>query len=266
MKPSVQNFRSDPPKKLSKREDKKRINIHWNSRLFFQLGIIVSLLFVFAVMQSTLGMTARTYKMNERPIWVEPPVKTFVIEQPNTEMPKEVVKNPPVIKPKRITEKITVIKDDDKSLTETKNTTVEPPVTNVDPVKPKDPTSTVEVPTGPQNINVVEFVPVFPGCESLGNNTARRDCLASKIHEFIAKTFNTEKFAHYDSGKTLRIAVMFKINESGNVVDVVARAPDAKLEREAQRVINKLPRMTPGRQGDIPVEVIYTVPIKFNID
>ena len=56
------------------------------------------------------------------------------------------------------------------------------------------------------------------------------------------------------------------IDDKGNVVDVVARAPDSKLEREAQRVINKLPRMTPGRQGDMPVEVIYTIPIKFNID
>ncbi|QNJ97823.1 energy transducer TonB [Constantimarinum furrinae] len=266
MKPSVQNFRSDPPKKLSKREDKKRININWNSRLFFQLGIIAGLLIVFALMQSTLGMTAKAYKVHERPLWVEPPVKTFVVEQPKVEVKQEVVKKPPVVKPKTITEVIEVIKNDDQTKVETKNTSVDVPKTNEEPVKPIKTNVVVDVPKGPKNINVVEFAPVFPGCESMGNNEAQKDCLASKLHEFIAKTFDTDKFAHYDTGKSLRIAVMFKIDDKGNVVDVVARAPDSKLEREAQRVINKLPRMTPGRQGDMPVEVIYTIPIKFNID
>jgi protein TonB len=40
MKSTAKNVRN-------KRQEKKQINIQWNSRLFFQIGIIVSLLTVF---------------------------------------------------------------------------------------------------------------------------------------------------------------------------------------------------------------------------
>ncbi len=38
----------------NKRAQKKQTNIKWNSRLFFQIGVIVSLLLIFFLMQTNL--------------------------------------------------------------------------------------------------------------------------------------------------------------------------------------------------------------------
>ena len=52
--------------------------------------------------------------------------------------------------------------------------------------------------------------------------------------------------------------VSFFVNK--NDVDI------KELEAEAKRVVNLLPKMTPGEQKGKPVNVTYMLPISFNID
>ncbi len=111
----------------------------------------------------------------------------------------------------------------------------------------------------------VEFVTVFTGCENLGTNQAKVDCMSSKIGEFVSRKFRTESFSYLDSGDFQRIHVQFKIDVNGNVTDIKARAPDKGLEKEAIRVIGKLPDMIPGRQGSQNVNVVYSMPILFKL-
>ena len=40
---------------------------------------------------------------------------------------------------------------------------------------------------------------------------------------------------------------------------------DKNLEKEAKRIIDKLPRMTPGRQRGRPVRVPFSIPITFRL-
>lgn len=262
MKSFVSFFKSGPKRKLTKREDKRSINLPWNSRFFFQVGLIVSLLAVFFIMESTLGQT-KTYSAKKvRPMLFDPPVTTYVVEKP-VEIPapkQEVVKKQLPLKEKIITSTVKVIEDPTKF--------IETPVASTETPAPSEPVvdNTPAVPvkkSGPENVNSVEFVPVFPGCESLLTNNERKECMSSKIREFIAKEFKSDKFSHMDSGKSHRIGVQFKIDANGAITEIVARAPDAALEKEAQRVIAKLPRMKPGKQGTLPVEVMYTIPIVF---
>ena len=63
----------------------------------------------------------------------------------------------------------------------------------------------------------------------------------------------------------IQIDVQFKIDQTGKVVDIKTRAPHPALEKEAKRVINKIPEMKPGMQQDKPVGVLYNLPIKFNV-
>ena len=42
-----------------------------------------------------------------------------------------------------------------------------------------------------------------------------------------------------------------------------SRAPHPRLEKEAARVVNMLPKMKPGRQRGRAVVVSYTLPITF---
>ena len=57
----------------------------------------------------------------------------------------------------------------------------------------------------------------------------------------------------------------FEIDKSGNVVGVRSRAPHPRLEKEAARVINMLPKMKPGRQRGKAVIVPYSLPITFQV-
>ena len=62
-----------------------------------------------------------------------------------------------------------------------------------------------------------------------------------------------------------RISVIFKIDRTGSVIGVRARAPHPRLEKEAVRVINLLPKMKPGRQRGKAVIVPYSLPIIFQV-
>ena len=111
---------------------------------------------------------------------------------------------------------------------------------------------------------VIENVPVFPGCER-GNNAKKRKCMSEKIAKFVQRKFNTDLAGDLGLTGRQRISVIFKIDKSGNVTGVRARAPHPRLEKEAQRVINLLPKMQPGKQRGKAVIVPYSLPIIFQV-
>ena len=265
MKPSVQIFKSNQPKMLSKREDKKSINLRWNSGLIFQIGLILSLIAVFFVVESTIGVSADKTTGIAKVFLEEPPVVAYVVEidKPKVIAPTDQdVKRPK--EKKQILNIIDVI-DNKNKLNESKTISTDVPV-DPDPVKTKLPIESKQAKnTTPTNIMGVEFVPVFPGCESLSENKEKIACMSDKIRAFIGRKFNTDKFSDMNPGKQ-RITVQFKIDINGNVMDVRARSKIKELQVEAERVVSKLPQMRPGRQGDNAVDVQYMVPITFRID
>jgi len=111
---------------------------------------------------------------------------------------------------------------------------------------------------------VIENVPIFPGCDK-GNNTERRKCMSQKITKFVQRKFNTDLAGDLGLSGRQRINVIFKIDKNGDVVGVRARAPHPRLEKEATRVINLLPKMKPGRQRGKAVIVPYSLPIIFQV-
>ena len=115
----------------------------------------------------------------------------------------------------------------------------------------------VEVP-----FSVIENVPEYPGCEK-GTNAQKRKCMSDKIAKFVQKKFNTDLAGDLGLSGKQKINVMFKIDKKGNVTGVRSRAPHPRLEKEAARVINLLPKMKPGRQRGRAVVVPYSLPITF---
>ena len=112
---------------------------------------------------------------------------------------------------------------------------------------------------------VIEDVPVFPGCEDLASNDARKECMSSKITEFINKNFDTSLGQSLGLKGINRIYVQFRIKKDGEVEVMGARAPHPALQEEAKRVVNMLPEMTPGKQKGQEVGVLYSLPITFNV-
>ena len=60
--------------------------------------------------------------------------------------------------------------------------------------------------------------------------------------------------------------VYFVVGRDGNVKNVkVLREVDSRLDKEAKRVVESLPRFEPGQQRGKSVSVQYTIPVKFII-
>lgn len=114
---------------------------------------------------------------------------------------------------------------------------------------------------------VVENVPVFPGCESLKTNAELKNCMSDNISSFVISNFDLEIANKLDmpDGK-VRINMQFKINKDGYVTDIMARAPHTELEQEAIRVINSLPKFEPGKHRGERVNVMYSLPIVFQVE
>ncbi|HDZ06802.1 hypothetical protein LCGC14_0243340 [marine sediment metagenome] len=108
---------------------------------------------------------------------------------------------------------------------------------------------------------VVDEVPIFPGCEDAED---KRACFNEKIQKHISKHFNYPQAAQ-DANIEGRVSVMFIINSEGIIENIKLRGPDKLLEDEVERIIKKLPKMTPGKQRGKVVNVPFSIPIQFKL-
>ena len=60
-----------------------------------------------------------------------------------------------------------------------------------------------------------------------------------------------------------RVYVNFIISRDGSIIDIRMLGPDKNLEKEAERIISKLPKMIPGKQRGRPVRDPFSIPITF---
>lgn len=110
---------------------------------------------------------------------------------------------------------------------------------------------------------VIEDVPIYPGCERV-KKSERRACFQDKINKHIRKNFRYPEIAQ-EMGIQGRVYVSFIIDKDGSITGVRMRGPDKNLEKEAARIIGKLPKMTPGKQRGRPVRVPFSIPITFRL-
>lgn len=110
-----------------------------------------------------------------------------------------------------------------------------------------------------------EVVAIYPGCEKAKTNKQKMRCMSTKISEFVGKNYKTRLARKAKLNGTVKIYVVFNINEHGKAVKIRSKAPHPLLEKEALRVIRRLPRMKPATIEDIPVSVKFTLPIIFKV-
>lgn len=108
----------------------------------------------------------------------------------------------------------------------------------------------------------IDKAPTFPGCEA-----GDKDCFSKKIQKHFLNNFDSKlpKTLGLKSGRK-RVFIGFKIDKEGNIVDVKARAPHDKIEEEVIKVMNLLPKVTPGEQDGQAVAVTYSIPFTLVID
>ena len=232
-----------------------KANLENYTKIFMQLGLVLALLVVY------LAIEKKTYDrviadLGPVVLNMEDEEQTVEIEQIK---PPE-VKTPPPPTP----DKIEVVEDE----VEVEETVIESTETDEDEAVEVEEIIEIEEAEEVEEdvpFAIIEDVPVYPGCK--GNKAKLRACLQEKITKHVNKKFNSELASDLGLSPGIkRIFVMFKIDKSGNITDVMARAPHKRLQEEAIRVVKLLPKMTPGKQRGRPVGVKYSLPIAFKVE
>ena len=109
--------------------------------------------------------------------------------------------------------------------------------------------------------STIEEVPVFPGCEKEND---KRACFQKMMNKHISKVFRYPEIAQ-EMGVEGKVFTQFTIKKDGSIGNILLRGPDKNLEKEAQRIISKLPKMKPGKQRERNVKVAFSVPITFKL-
>jgi len=220
-----------------------------NSSLYFVIGLFAVMLFTYVAFEW------KTYdEVNDYDISMN--VDDLLDEEvPMTEQ----IKTPPPPPPPAAPEIIEVVEDEEEveeTVIESTETSQEEEIVEVEDVVVEEIEEDVDVPFA-----VIEDVPVFPGCE---NESDKRACFNKMIQKHIGKNFRYPEIAQ-EMGVQGRVSVMFVIQKDGSIGNVRMRGPDKNLEAEAARIINKLPKMTPGKQRGRAVRVPFSIPINFKL-
>ena len=241
--------------KLNHMKPKKNpeLEIGRNSNLYFAIGLCLMLF---------LSWQALEYKTYDKEIAA---IDILDMEaEYEEEIPLLNVNTPPPPPPPVAVQESIQIVDDIEEVEETviestetgQEEAIEDYDVDVSDVNVEEVEEDIEVPFA-----IIEDVPVFPGCEGL-TKSETKNCFQEKMQEHVRKNFNYPQTA-LDMRIQGRVSVIFIIDSKGYIAGIRSRGPDRILEKEAERIIGKLPKMKPGKQRGKPVKVAYAVPIFF---
>jgi protein TonB len=240
---------------------KHDVSLQKNSSLYFQIGLILCLLGSYALFE----MQFQEHKIVLDVAEINDLVTIDVVEKFRVEPDVILETKQEQVKRTVLTNKIIEVDN---------NLVINEPVDIV----VSDPSPVIEEPVSIGDIDVVEMldpvivdfihiekVPIYPGCEKYKANEERKKCMSQKINKLVSHKFNTDIALKYGLSGVQKIHTQFTIDKNGNVIDVKATAPHPALEKEAQRIIDKIPHMKPGYQRDVAVGVMYYLPITFQV-
>ena len=227
-----------------------RVDLRKNSSLYFVIGLSV-ILFI-----SWQAIEWKTYDKSQYDY-----ESLNVEDEDEEEIPiTEQLKTPPPPPPPPAPEIIEIVQDEEEveeTVIESTETSKEE-IIEVEDVDIEEEEDDIDVPFA-----VIEDVPIFPGCEKVSKDK-RRDCFQEQMNNHILKNFRYPEIAQ-EMGIQGRVYVNFIIDKDGSITNITMRGPDQNLEKEAERIISRLPNMTPGKQRGRPVRVPFGIPIIFRL-
>jgi len=227
-----------------------KADIGKNSSLYFALGLALMMFLSYGTIN---------YKVYDKDALGIDRVNMDALDEEEVPITEQLKPPPPPPPPPPAPEVIEIVEDEEEVEETIIESTESDEELEIEEIEIEEVEEDIEVPFA-----IIENVPVFPGCER-GDNEKKRKCMSDKISKFVQRKFNTDLAGDLGLSGRQRISVMFKIDKSGNVTGVRARAPHPRLEKEAQRVINLLPKMQPGKQRGKAVLVQYSLPIIFAV-
>ena len=232
------------------------------STIFTQLGLVLTLFIVFLALEYETEKDVAVLKPSNselyEPIYTfKQPVVLKRVEEVTEKLKKKTVVKE-ILKPK--------IVDNNTEITTIIEMSVDEPIIDVTAISQAKEEEIIDKADDPISIKNVQNTPVFKGCEGL-SEVENRKCFERKIQQHVQRNFNSviAQKVGLSSGK-YKILTQFVIDKSGNVTDIQIRAPHMKLEKETDRVVNKIPQFQPGKQNNKEVKVKYTLPIIFKVE
>ncbi len=126
------------------------------------------------------------------------------------------------------------------------------------PIQPESPDD-----RKPPSLFSVENIPEFFDTPTELSTEEKYRYFQKKIQIFVKQYFDANSYKHYDTNVTYRIHTRFIINADGLVENIEVRSINDALEKEAIRVIRKLPKLKPAQENGKPIAVSYSLPIIF---
>ncbi|MDP3446316.1 MAG: energy transducer TonB [Ignavibacteria bacterium] len=207
--------------------------------LFRQIGLIVALAIVFFAFEYK-NYDKRTLDLTQR-IVEDIPEEIIPITEQN-------VKPPPPPPPQQVTV-LEIVEDD----VEVEDVEINVEVNQKTAIEVYVPPAREEESIVEQEIfTVVESMPEFPGG-------------AGEMLAFIGKNVKYPPMAR-ESGIQGRVFVNFVVEPNGSVSNVkVLRGIGGGCDEEAIRVVESMPKWTPGRQRGKAVRVSFNLPVRFTL-
>jgi len=226
-----------------------KVDLSKNSSLYFVIGLAAILFITWQAIE---------WKTYEKDLYGYEALDVEDDDDEDVPITEQIKTPPPPPPPPPAPEVIEVVEDEE----EVEETVIESTETDqeeiVEIVEVEEVEEDIDVPFA-----VIEDVPIYPGCEGVPKSQ-RRDCFQEQINKHIRKNFRYPEIAQ-EMGIQGRVYVQFVIAKDGQITNVRMRGPDKNLEKEAERIISKLPQMTPGKQRGRAVRVPFSIPITFRL-
>ena len=224
-------------------------DLNQNRNLYFVIGLTL-----------VLGITwgAIEYKSYEKAFDLS---NVDMLEDDDEDIPiTEQLKTPPPPPPPPPAPEVIEVVEDEEEVEETviESTETDQDEIIIEEIEVEEEFEDIDVPFA-----VIEDVPIFPGWESVAKSQ-RRNCFQDKMNNHIRRNFRYPEIAQ-EMGIQGRVYVNFVIDKDGSITNIRMRGPDKNLENEAQRIISRLPKMTPGKQRGRAVRVPFSIPITFRL-
>lgn len=212
--------------------------------LFFEIGLIISLLIIFFIFQIKRPNQVRDLDFNRSEL------KVIQEEMIQTTQPKP--PPPPAKTPMRQITLLTVVDDEQEAeadleiQAEVSQTTVIPEYVPIE--RPPQEETIIE----PEIFLIVEEQPEFPGGD------------VARVHYFSNQIKYPEQAK--ENGIQGIVYIGFVVEPDGSISNVsVLRGIGGGCDEEAVRVVKQMPAWKPGKQRNIPVRVRFTLPVRFTL-
>ena len=230
----------------------EKVDLSKNSSLYFVIGLSLILLISWQTIE---------WKTYDKSLYGYEALNVEDDDDEEIPITEQIKTPPPPPPPPPPAPEIIEVVEDEEEVEETvieSTETNEDEIIEVEEVEIEEEFDDVDVPFA-----VIEDVPIFPGCEKV-KKSERRNCFQDRMNKHIRKNFRYPEIAQ-EMGIQGRVYVNFIISKDGSITNIRMRGPDKNLEKEAQRIISKLPTMIPGKQRGRAVRVPFSIPITFRL-